>query len=152
VERFPASVVTPERVLLEDEEVESVVLRTDAGDITFLAHHTRLVGAVVPGLCRLQRADGTEERVAVHGGFVQVGDNRVVVLAPVAELAGEIDLERAQRALATAEELLSEAGGPRAGGGAGSGGGGDQEGPDPALARAEAAAERARVRIEVAAQ
>jgi len=137
---FPASIVTPERVLLEDEEVEAVILRTDAGDATFLANHTDLVGAVVPGVCRLQREDGSEERFAVHGGFVQVGDNRVSVLAPVAERAEEIDAERARRALEAAEQRLAALGTPAP----------DEEGVDPEAAEAAAAAERARVRIEAA--
>jgi F-type H+-transporting ATPase subunit epsilon len=145
VATFPASIVTPERVLLEDEEVEAVILRTDAGDVTFLADHTPLVGAVVPGVCRLQHHDGTEGRVAVHGGFVQVGGNRVVVLAPVAELADEIDVERAERALEAAQQRLADTG-ARAGATAG----GDEAQAEPELAEAEAAAERARVRIEVA--
>jgi F-type H+-transporting ATPase subunit epsilon len=138
---FPASIVTPERVLVEDEEVEAVVLRTDDGDATFLAHHSDLVGAVVPGVCRLQRAGGDEHRVAVHGGFVQVGGNRVTVLAPLAELAEEIDVERARRALDEAEHRLAELGGA---------GASDESGADPEAADASAAAERARVRIEVA--
>jgi F-type H+-transporting ATPase subunit epsilon len=141
---FPANIVTPERVLLEDEEVEAVVLRTDAGDATFLANHTPLVGSVVPGVCRLQRQGGSEQRVAVHGGFVQVGGNRVVVLAPIAELAEVIDLERAQRALEAAQQRLAEASGGR------SGAPGEDESADPDVVAAEAAAERARVRIEVA--
>jgi len=142
--RFPASIVTPERVLLDGEEVEAVILRTDAGDATFLANHTDLVGAVVPGVCRLQREDGSEVRLAVHGGFVQVGDNRVTVLAPVAERAEEIDVDRAQRALEAAEARLGDAGSRTAGAG------GEEEAADPELAEAAAAAERARVRIEVA--
>jgi len=146
---FPASIVTPERVLLEGEEVEAVILRTDAGDATFLANHADLVGAVAPGVCRLQREDGSEVRLAVHGGFVQVGDNRVTVLAPVAERAEEIDLERARRALEAAEGRLAEPG-TRAGAPGGAGGAGEEEAADPELAEAAAAAERARVRIEVA--
>jgi F-type H+-transporting ATPase subunit epsilon len=140
---FPASIVTPERVLVEDEEVEAVILRTDTGDATFLANHTALVGAVVPGVCRLQREDGSEERVAVHGGFVQVADNRVTVLAPVAERAEEIDVDRAQRALEAAQARLSDSGSRPAGAG-------EEEAADPEVVEAEAAAERARVRIEVA--
>jgi F-type H+-transporting ATPase subunit epsilon len=143
---FPATVVTPERVLIDDEEVQAVILRTDSGDATFLANHTPLVGAVVPGTCRLQREDGTEQLVAVHGGFVQVGANRVVVLAPIAELAGEIDVERAQRALEAAQQALADTSGPRRAGGE------EEEGLDPEAVEAEAAAERARVRIEVAGQ
>jgi F-type H+-transporting ATPase subunit epsilon len=141
---FPASIVTPERVLVDDEEVSAVILRTDAGDATFLAHHTALVGSVVPGVCRLQREDGSEHRLAVHGGFVQVGGNRVIVLAPVAERAEEIDVERAQRALEAAQAQLTDGGG-RAGTTPG-----EDEGTAPEVVEAEAAAERARVRLEVA--
>ncbi|HVC69745.1 MAG TPA: F0F1 ATP synthase subunit epsilon, partial [Acidimicrobiales bacterium] len=63
--------MTPERIVLE-EEVAAVILRTDVGDATFLAGHTPLIGAIVPGLVRFQHEDGSEERVAVHGGFVYV--------------------------------------------------------------------------------
>jgi len=97
VPTFPSSLVTPERVVLE-EEVAAVVLRTDVGDATFLAGHTPLIGAIVPGLVRFQREDGTEDRVAVHGGFVHVQGGGVTVLAPVAELEADIDVERARRA------------------------------------------------------
>jgi len=142
VATFPASLVTPERILLEEPEVEAVVLRTDDGDATFLAGHTPLVGALVPGLVRFVRSGGDEERVAVHGGFVKVDGDRVTVLAPVAELSTDIDVERARRALQAAEERLAELGAGRS------------EGEDGhlerALAEARAAAERARVRLEVA--
>lgn len=96
---FSASLVTPERVVLE-AEVQAVMLRTEVGEAAFLPGHTDLIGAVVPGLVRFARVDGTEERAAVHGGFVQVDGEHVVVLAPVAELATDIDVERARQALA----------------------------------------------------
>jgi F-type H+-transporting ATPase subunit epsilon len=105
---FQARLVTPEALLFE-EEVESVVLRTGAGDATFLAGHARLVGSVEPGLLRLVRPDGSEQRVAVHGGFVQVeSSGRVTVLPPVAELAESIDVERARNQLEAASTRLSE--------------------------------------------
>jgi len=103
VPTFPARLVTPEQVLLE-EDVAAVILRTDVGDATFMPGHTRLIGAIVPGPVRFQREDGTEEVAAVHGGFVQVDPSLVVVLAPVAERAADIDLERARRALEAAAE------------------------------------------------
>jgi hypothetical protein len=72
---FAASLVTPERILLE-EQVQTVFLRTDGGDSAYMPGHTPLIGAIVPGLVRFQLEDGTEERAAVHGGFVQVeGDH-----------------------------------------------------------------------------
>ena len=150
---FPARLVTPEQVLLE-EDVAAVILRTDVGDATFLPGHTRLIGAIVPGSVRFQREDGTEDRAAVHGGFVQVDPERVVVLAPVAERADDIDVERARRALQSADERLAELGGS-AGGGAQGGAGAEGEGPEGAshraeVAEAEEAQRRARVRLEVA--
>lgn len=106
---FPASLVTPERTVL-DTEVQAVMLRTVDGEAAFLPGHTDLVGALVPGPVRFQHQDGTEERAAVHGGFVQVHPDHVVVLAPIAELEGEIDLDRARRALEEADQALAELG------------------------------------------
>jgi F-type H+-transporting ATPase subunit epsilon len=143
VATFSTSLVTPERIVLE-EEVAAVMLRTALGDATYLAGHTPLVGAIVPGLVRFEQADGTVERVAVHGGFVHVKAEGVTVLAPVAELAGDIDVERARRALEEAEQKVTEVTGRTAGGSD------DDQSAARELAEAQAAALRARVRIEVA--
>ncbi|MHB1502878.1 MAG: ATP synthase F1 subunit epsilon [Acidimicrobiales bacterium] len=99
---FPIRLLTPESVLME-EDAEAVFLRTVEGEIAFLAGHIPLVGAVAPGMVRVQHADGSEERAAVHGGFVRVDGDSVTIAAPVAELASQIDVERARRALEAAE-------------------------------------------------
>lgn len=99
-------VVTPQRTLFSGE-AEMVVCRTVDGDIAFLANHMPFVGALEAGLVRLVLPEGAEEvRLAVHGGFVEVRDNQVTLLADVAELAGDIDLDRAQRAKDEAERRL----------------------------------------------
>ncbi len=148
--------VTPERVLVEGPATE-VVLRTREGDITFLAGHAPLVGTVEPGVVRVSRDGGEVERVAVHGGFVQVGRDResgleggdegggtrVTLLVGVAEPAADIDVERARAALAAADARLAEL--------TGSGGrapGTGEEEADPELALAQAARRRAEVRLE----
>jgi F-type H+-transporting ATPase subunit epsilon len=143
VATFPASLVTPERVVLE-EEVAAVMLRTAVGDATYLAGHTPLVGALVPGLVRFEQPDGTVERVAVHGGFVHVKAEGVTVLTPVAEREQDIDVERARRALAAAEQAVADASGrtPSAGD--------DDLSVAAELAEAQAAVLRAQVRLEVA--
>jgi len=143
MDSVPASLVTPESLLFE-EEVQAVFVRTDVGEAAFLPGHTPLVGALVPGLVRFQREEGSEERAAVHGGFVQVEGTRVVVLAPVAELAGDIDVERARRALDAARAKVAELAG-RAGSA-----GGEPAPADVELMEAEAAQLRAEVRLEVA--
>ncbi len=83
-----------------------------------------------------------EVRAAVHGGFVKVADNRVTIVAGVAELADEIDVERARRALEAAE---AEATAPAAGSADA-----EQAQPTPRADSAAAAAARARVRLEAA--
>jgi len=144
VATFPSSLVTPERVVHE-EEVDAVMLRTTLGDATYLAGHTPLVGAIVPGLVRFQHPDGTEERVAVHGGFVHVKPEGVTVLTPVAEREQDIDVERARQALAAAEQRVADASGGSAGAGE------DDASVARELAEAQSALLRAQVRLEVAA-
>jgi len=142
---FAASLVTPERTLLE-EQVQTVFLRTDGGDSAYMPGHTPLVGAIVPGPVRFHHEDGTEERAAVHGGFVQVEGDHVTVLAPIAELAQDIDVDRARRALDAATELVANLSGARSGAGDGS----EDAQADRDLVEAEAAQRRAEVRLEVA--
>ena len=103
-----------------------VILRTGEGDVTFLAGHTPLVGTVQPGVVRVVRPEGDDVRVAVHGGFTQVEQHvdldaddaeddatgtRVTLLIGVAELAEEIDVDRARAALEAAEARVAELGG-----------------------------------------
>ena len=151
---FQINLVTPERILLTGMASE-VILRTGEGDVTFLAGHTPLVGTIQPGVIRVVQPDADEVRVAAHGGFTQVeqgvssdGDDegvsgsRVTLLLGVAELADEIDVDRARAALEAAEARVAELGGaanrtPAEG-----------EELDPELVEAEAAVLRARVRLE----
>jgi F-type H+-transporting ATPase subunit epsilon len=160
---FGVEVVTPEQSLVAGAAT-AVVLATSEGALTVLDGHTPLVGDVVPGLVKVDLADGTELRLAVHGGFVQVdtspgaaeglaeGDGplpglstRVTVLAGIAELSEEIDVPRAEAAKEAATARVSELSGTR-------GGASDQDGeaPDVALAEAERALARAELRLEVA--
>ncbi|HWE69160.1 MAG TPA: hypothetical protein VG205_02295 [Acidimicrobiales bacterium] len=165
---FNAQVVTPERVLVNGPATQ-VILRTAEGDITFLAGHTPLVGAVEPGMVRVVGEDGQEQRLAVHGGFVQVEQHvdddadtetgrpsstnpsgtRVTVLAGIAELAEEIDTERARLAREAAEARVAELASAGRTTGAASGSGEDDE-VDPEVVDAEAALRRAEVRLEAA--
>ena len=91
--------VSPERILWSGE-ADMVITRTlGGGDIAFLPDHAPFVGALGTGVLTVRPSSGgQDEKVAVHGGFVEVSASKVTVLSDVAELAGQIDVERARRA------------------------------------------------------
>ena len=101
--------VSPERILFSGE-ADMVICRTvGGGDIAFLAGHAPFLGALAIHAVRIKQPDGTEEAAAVHGGFVHVRDNTVIILSDVAELASQIDVERARRAKEAAEQKARDA-------------------------------------------
>lgn len=131
-------VVTPTRTLCSGD-AEMVVCRSAGGEIAFLADHMPYLGLLEPGVVRVIGLSGAsvgaggatvgdELRMAVHSGVVEVRENQVIMLADVAELADEIDVERARRALTEAERSTTAA-------------------DDPEV---EAARRRAEVRLEAA--
>ena len=97
--------VSPERILFSGE-AEMVIARTTGGDIAFLTGHAPFVGVLGIGVVTIQLSGGGRERAAVHGGFVEVRDNKVIILSDVAELSDHIDVERAREARERAEERL----------------------------------------------
>ena len=100
-------VVSPERILYSGE-AEMVICRTPAGEIAFLTGHVPFLGALGIGIVRVHTTDSDEVKVAVHEGFVEVKDDRVVILSDVAELPEQIDVERARRAKEEAESRLQQ--------------------------------------------
>jgi F-type H+-transporting ATPase subunit epsilon len=124
-------IVTPERLVYEDE-VESVNVPGVEGELGILPHHAPLVSTLGYGELRIRKG-GAEESFAIVGGFVQVRPDKVVVMAETADLASEIDLERAQEARREAERALET---------------GYTEGAD--LSAARAALQQALMRIRVA--
>ena len=97
-------IVTPERLAYSDE-VDSVQVPGSEGELGILPHHAPLVSMLGVGELRIRKG-GTEESFAIFGGFLQVRPDKVVVLAETADLASEIDLERAQEAKREAERAL----------------------------------------------
>jgi F-type H+-transporting ATPase subunit epsilon len=124
-------IVTPEK-LAYDEEVDSVVVPGADGELGILPHHAPLLANLGIGELRIRKG-GAEESFAIAGGFVQVRPDKVVVMAETADMASDIDLERAQAARRAAEQALES---------------GFHEGAD--LASARAALQRALLRIRVA--
>jgi len=93
--------VSPERILYSGE-ADMVVCRTvGGGEVAFLTGHAPFLGALETGVVRVKTSGG-DEVAAVHGGFVEVRDNRVIILSDVAELAKDIDVSRAEQAKSSA--------------------------------------------------
>ena len=103
------TILTPEKTLL-DREVYSVVVTAQDGEMGFLPRHAPLITNLGIGELRA-RAEGETLHFAVHGGFARIGDNRLLVLADAAEAPDEIDIPRAQEALARAREKRRKGGG-----------------------------------------
>lgn len=80
-------------------EAAMVVARTTDGEIGILPGHAPILGILGDGAVQIRGEDGSTIVAAVHGGFLSVADNRIGILAEVAELATEIDVDRAKRAL-----------------------------------------------------
>ena len=97
---------TPERLLLS-EEVTEVVVPAASGYVGILPSHAPLVAQLGSGELSYTLPGGGRKFLAVHGGFLEVSNDHVRVLADAAENPGEIDLARAQAALKRAEERVA---------------------------------------------
>lgn len=99
-------VVTPSRMLL-DEDVDEVTAPGELGEFGVLPNHIAFLTTLVPG--ELSYKQGSSKKtLAVSGGYAEVLDNVMTVLAPAAEFADEIDSARAQRAKERAEKSMAE--------------------------------------------
>ena len=99
-------VVSPEAVLYSGEATMVITRTLGGGEIAFQAGHSAFLGALIENHTRVFLADGSVEDIAVHGGFVEVSDNKVSILSDAAEVGSMIDVERARAAKARAEERL----------------------------------------------
>ncbi len=124
-------IVTPEREAFSDT-VDAVYCPGVEGEFGVLPHHAPMLSMLGIGELRIQKG-AEEEFYAIAGGFVQVLPDKVVVMAELADLASEIDLESAEAARNEAERAIAA---------------GFDEPAD--LAQARAAMERALLRIRVA--
>ncbi len=101
---FRLEIVTPEKRVYADD-VDFATLPGSEGELGILPHHAPLISILGAGELRVRKG-GVEESFAIIGGFVQVLPDKVVVMAETADLASEIDVERAQKARVAAERVL----------------------------------------------
>ncbi len=123
-------IVTPDKVVL-NAEVDYVGADGVDGQFGLLPDHVPMLSALKVGEL-YYRQGGETHWVFVSGGFAQIADNKVTILAESAELSSDIDVERAEQAKARAEAYLRE---PK---------------PDTDVMRAELALQRALARLRAA--
>jgi F-type H+-transporting ATPase subunit epsilon len=130
-EKIRLRVVTPARLVI-DEEVDEVTAPGELGEFGVLPNHIAFLSTLVPGVLTYKQGSQTQT-LAISGGYAEVLDNVMTVLATAAEFPLEIDVARAQRAKEQAEKTL---------------GGLNYEDQDFKIA--EAALQKALVRLQVA--
>lgn len=106
---FHCRLLTPERTLFE-QEVASLSLPTEMGDITILPQHVALTSVLAPGIAHFVDTMGHEHELAVSNGFIEVAEGgAVTILANTAERGEELDMHVIEEAKKRAEEVMRQA-------------------------------------------
>lgn len=107
--KLQVEIVTGERVVYQERDVDMVIAPGADGALGILPRHAPLFSLLSAGELTVRKGT-SEQHLAVFGGFLEVANDRVLVLADTAERVEEIDEERVERARQRAEQALREAG------------------------------------------
>ena len=105
---FHLEIVTPDGTAY-DAAAQSLLLRTDDGDVELLAGHADYIGTVGTGRVRVRDAEGNDEFASASGGFITVSRGEVKLVATTFEFARDIDVNRAEAAAERARSAISSA-------------------------------------------
>ena len=97
--KIKLEIISPNKVVYS-ADIDMLIVRSIAGDLGIMPKHAPLLAGLVPHAMRAM-IDGTENLIAVSGGFIQVQPDKIIVLASAAELPIEIDINRAKKAYET---------------------------------------------------
>jgi len=103
--KLTVEVVTGERVVYTESDVDMVVAPGGDGSLGILPQHAPLISTLAAGELRVKKG-ANEQSIVVFGGFIEVTPTKVIVLADTAERAEEIDLARVESARKRAETTL----------------------------------------------
>lgn len=99
-------IITPEKVIYKDE-VQEVIAPTENGEIAILPNHINLLTKIIPGEMIVKK--GSEQQyLAITGGFLEVSNNKISVIAEYAVKAQDIEVARAMEAKKRAEKVMNE--------------------------------------------
>jgi len=99
-------IVTPEKTIYTGE-VDEIVVNTADGEIAVLPHHVNLMTKVLPGEMTL-KISGKTQYLAITGGFLEVINNKISLLADYAVRAEEIEINKALEAQKRAEDIIKK--------------------------------------------
>lgn len=99
-------IITPVKVVYKDE-ISEVIVPTVNGEIAILPNHVNLLTQINPGELIIKKGS-SQQYLAITGGFLEVNDNKVSVLADYAVRAQDIEIARANEAKKRAEKVMSE--------------------------------------------
>jgi F-type H+-transporting ATPase subunit epsilon len=108
-EKFRVEVLTPEGAVFDDE-VEMVSTKTAVGSIGVLAHHEPVLAMLDPTELRLYKTESEVVRYAQAEGYMQVADNRALLLVEEAHAPGELDASSLRERIQQAEREVESAG------------------------------------------
>ncbi len=107
--KLQVEIVTGERVVYSEDDVDMVVAPGIDGTLGILPRHAPLITVLAAGELRVKKGGG-EESMVVFGGFMEVTPEKVIVLADTAENLDEIDLAQAEEARRNAEASIANRG------------------------------------------
>jgi len=100
--------VSPEKLLLSDT-FEMVVVPGAEGDFAIMAGHTPITSTLRPGVIAIYEGDDEKDRIFVNGGFVQVADDKITVLAEEAIHVSDLSRADVEQRIQDASEDVEDA-------------------------------------------
>jgi F-type H+-transporting ATPase subunit epsilon len=103
---FTLTLVTPEKRLVLDQEIDEVTVPAFRGELNILPGHAPLITTLETGILRYKLKGHAEEKLAISWGYCQVNPKGVNILADYAALPVELQVDELKKALAAAETKL----------------------------------------------
>ena len=104
-------IITPQNVILKDE-IEELVVPTATGEITILPNHVSLLTKIKPGELLIKR-NRKSSFFAITGGFLEIKENKITILADYAIRAEDIEVAKAKQAQERAQDAMRQKGSVR---------------------------------------
>lgn len=99
-------IVTPEKIVF-NEQIDSIYVPTDSGEIGILPHHVSMITKVIPGELRIKRS-GKDSYFATGDGFIEIKDNTITLLTDLAIDEKDIDEKTVEDARRRAQLALEQ--------------------------------------------